>query len=354
LLGLPAGCADGTFRPDETFDNPNIDKDMLFARKLCAISGRIIERNQGDNTHAYAITQNIDEQLDSLAKQVGREWWDLPDTISNDRSRESAVGFDRLMSQIWFFQLEALLHLPFMLRASTERRYDYSKFTCLKASREGMYRYLLLRTTESKSFCCNVVDFGALTATVTIFLGLLEAGNGETQDQKQQREADRDLVQTVLASMEELASSRKDVVATQSVNVIKALLAFDSSDGHSGGNFKLTIPYFGTISIVKSQMMTPQGSNTNTPSYLSQPPQHQSVSIDHQLPSGSWPGLTFTPSIPSQPQVNIPMASFNPAGAYAPLGQGPLMNEASWGLAEADTMFFDSLMSTDIEGNWVL
>jgi hypothetical protein len=64
------------------------------------------------------------------------------------------------MTQIWYFQLEGLLHLPFMLRASTERRYEYSKFTCLKASREVIYRYNLLRGAKHNLFCCNVVDFG--------------------------------------------------------------------------------------------------------------------------------------------------------------------------------------------------
>lgn len=320
-------------------------------RKLCCISTRIIERNQGDNTNAYAATQNIDEQLDSLAKEVGHDWWILPDSIPNDRTAEAAVAFDRLMSQIWFFQLESLLFLPFMLRASTERRYDYSKFACLKASREVMYRYLLLRTAETKSFCCRVVDFGALTATVTLILGLLETGSGENQELKQQRHSDRALVQTVLASMEELANGSKDVVASQSVNVIKALLAVESSPG-GGGNFKLTIPYFGTISIVKSQTLTPQASDANTPSFLPQQSHRPPVLIDHQPPSGTWPGLTFTPSFPAQDPISVPMASFNPAGVYAPLGQEPVMDD--WGLGEADTMFFDSLLSTDIEGNWVL
>jgi hypothetical protein len=64
------------------------------------------------------------------------------------------------MTQIWYFQLESLLHLPFMLRASTERRYEYSKFTCLKASREVIDRYILLRGAKHNLFCCNVVDFG--------------------------------------------------------------------------------------------------------------------------------------------------------------------------------------------------
>lgn len=360
LLGLPAGCADPELDVEDSLDNPAMTKDTFFRWKVCNISSRIIERNQASASMlAYASTQNIDEQLDSLAKEVGPDWWAIPNVIPNNRSKESAAAFDRLMSQIWFFQLESLLHLPFMLRASTERRFEYSKFSCFKASREVMYRYLLLRSSDNKAFCCNVVDFGALTSAVTLFLGLLEADNGDAQEK--QREADRALIQMVLAAMEELATDRKDVVAMQSVNVIKALLAFNSSSTSlglaPGANFKLTIPYFGTITIARSQTSTPQQSNGNTPTYFTngtqQQQQRQPLSINHQLPSGNWPGFTFTPSFPVQNAANGTTAyDVAGAGLYGPLEGVSGMGD--WGLGTADTMFFDSLLSTDIEGNWVL
>ncbi|KAH6714326.1 hypothetical protein BKA61DRAFT_481743, partial [Leptodontidium sp. MPI-SDFR-AT-0119] len=66
----------------------------------------------------------------------------------------------------------ALLHFPFMLRAAIERRYYYSKSSCLMACREVMWRYLPMRQSSNRSFCSKVVDFGALTATVALFLGL--------------------------------------------------------------------------------------------------------------------------------------------------------------------------------------
>ena len=279
ILGLPAGSADPSFGPEETFENTSVRKHILFKRKLSNVARRVIERNQIDNTHAYAITQEIDEKLDSLATDVGPEYWHFPKYIARDKTLEAAISFENIMTQIWYFQLEALLHLPFMLRASIERRYDYSKFACLKASREILYRFLVLRGEDGKRiFCCNVVDFGALTATVTLFLGLLEA---DTSNNEAQRRSDRALIHTVLAAMEDVSQTRKDPIIKQSANVIKALLAFDatpsSSDvtlsrpsSHTTPNFKLTIPYFGTISIVRPQIqqptpqITPEGSRTTT------------------------------------------------------------------------------------------
>ncbi|CAL3972758.1 unnamed protein product [Diplocarpon coronariae] len=243
LLGLPAGSENPSYMSAETFGNPNINKDLLFSRKLCDLSKRIIDRNEAAHNHANASTQGIDEGLDSLAKEMPSSWWPILGMFSNDRSLEAALTFDKLMTQIWFFQLETLLHLPLMLKA--ERSYKYSKFSCLKASREMMWRYLALRSAENKSSCCKVVDMGALMATVTLFPDLLEPVVGQ---ESPERKSDQNSIQTVLQSMDELFQGGEDVVTTQSASVIKSLLAVDDASGHKHGNLKLTIPHFGTIS----------------------------------------------------------------------------------------------------------
>jgi hypothetical protein len=345
LLGLPAGADDIDLDPDENFDNPNVDKEKLFVKKLCEISGRIISRNQSKASQAYATTQEIDESLERLAKSMPPGYWDIPDVIPNDRSTTTAATFHKVMMQIWFFQIEALTHLPFMLRASTERRFDYSKFSCLKASREMMSRYLALRKAENKAFCCKVVDFGALTACVTLFLGLLDPISGtETQQERNQRESDKGLVQTVLESMEELANRGKDVVATQSVNVIKSLLAVDDSSGTNTGNLKLTIPYFGTISIVRP---------ARAPVPFLHPPQQQQppVSLGQQLASQVWGNYPLPTQSPGTLSMNQPLVSFQSSQFPPLLPDTQSIHE--WALPEADTLFFDSLLNTDIEGNWI-
>ncbi|KAJ5054278.1 uncharacterized protein L3040_000556 [Drepanopeziza brunnea f. sp. 'multigermtubi'] len=60
FLGHPAGSENSDYTAEETFENPNTDKDLLFTRKLCDLSTRIINRNEAVHTHAYAMTQEID------------------------------------------------------------------------------------------------------------------------------------------------------------------------------------------------------------------------------------------------------------------------------------------------------
>lgn len=343
LLGLPCGCADDVFGPEETFQNPDIDKDSLFTRKLCQISGSIIERNLNDNIQAYAATQEIEENLEQLARDQPASWWAIPTTIATDKSHEAIAAFDRLMLQIWFFQLEALLHLPWMLRAATERRFEYSKFSCLKASREMMYRYLALREAEAKSFCCKVVDFGALVATVTLLLGLLELPQAsESREAREQEESDRALVRTVMTSMETLSTTGGDAVAKQCVNVINTLLSAESPSGPNRGNLRLTIPYFGTINIARPPVTPIQNANSTFDSL--EPP--QTVPANQQQGIQDWQGLQYTP----QNQSHVPVVSFTSSQFPAYL---PGQQIEDWGLQEADTLFFDSLLNTDLEGNWI-
>ena len=343
LLGLPCGCADDAFSPEETFQNPAIDKDLLFTRKLSQISGSIIERNSNDNIQAYAATQEIDEKLEQLAKDLPASWWAVPTYIPDSQTTKAAEAFDRLMMQIWYFQLEALLHLPFMLRAATERRFEYSKFSCLKASREMMYRYLALRETETKSFCCKVVDFGALVATVTLLLGLLELPKAsESRGVQEQKQTDRTLVRTVMNSMEELSMSGGDIVAKQCVNVIKTLLSAESPEGPNGSNLRLTIPYFGTINIARPPASPSKNENS---AFVSMQPQ-QKVPTNQQPGLQNWQDLKFPP----QNQTHAPVVSFT-SSQFPP--HVPEQQIDDWGLQEADTLFFDSLLNTDIEGNWI-
>ncbi|TVY29684.1 Transcription factor [Lachnellula hyalina] len=353
LLGLPVGSPDNDFAPDETFQNPAIDKPLLFSRKLSQLTALVIDRNQCESSNAYATTQQIDEKLDNLAKNMPESWWAIPTFFAEEGTPKAAEQFDSLMTQVWYFQLEALVHLPYMLRAATERRYEYSKFSCLKSSREMIYRYLAMRSTANSRFCCKVIDFGALTATVTLFLGLIEPSQGdETTETRQRKDNDRKLIHTVLKSLEMLSDGGKNVIASQSSDVIRSLLAVDSPSGRAAGNLRLTIPYFGTISIVRppATKLPPTPPNPTTP-YAEK--RQTIITLDSNLKlkgtenSNTWPDM----SLPSSDPVNMPMVSFT-SSRYPSLVSDQLMQD--WGLQEADNLFFDSLLNTDIDGNWVL
>jgi hypothetical protein len=216
-----------------------------------------------------------------------------------------------------------------------------------------------LRCTWSASVSANGLDSRNLFADT--FPVQSQAG-GESHAQQKQREADEAMIQAVLIHMEELSQGGRDLVATQSVNVIKSLLAINSPDSPSGrqtGNLKLTIPYFGTISIVR-----PASVEQTYPSDLSylQQGQQQSLPMGQGLPSQPWQN-SFTPRSPGfATQTKVPTISFMssqfpefscqvPCSELEPQQQQQ-QQLPDWSLPE-DNLFFDSLLQTDLEGNWI-
>ena len=101
-MGLPPGAADIEFGPEDTFQNPNIDIDDLFMKKLSNIVGRILERNQSQSEHSlvYATTQTVDVTLEQLYTDMPEGWWDIPTMVPNDNSRAGMQVFNRIMSQM--------------------------------------------------------------------------------------------------------------------------------------------------------------------------------------------------------------------------------------------------------------
>lgn len=337
LLGLPAGSRDNICGPEETFQNPIIDKDKLFTKKLINLSGRIIERNQSEQTQTYATTQDIDESLEQLAAEMPKEWWDIPEEMLHGHSTMTVTLFDRLISQICYFQFVSLVHLPFLLRATTERRYEYSKFSCLKASREVINRYVRLRKADIGIFCCRIIDFGAFTATVTLFLDLLEQPPcGDDRHQLHPRDNDRHLVEMVYLTMQTIGRPGKDVVATQSANAIKSLLDIDCQSAQNMTSLKLTIPYFGTISIRRPAIPSTSSESQSPPSTRPTAP------VSHDISYQPGPSIHF----PNDAPINAPLVSFT-SSQFASLAPEHVPVEG-WEMPDADTMFFDSLLNQDL------
>lgn len=353
LLGMPAGAEDSVILPHETFSNPNIDHDLLFIRKLTNLAGGIINRNQSNYIHAFANTQELDEKLENIGREMSSSWWEVPNYIETvTKDSKCAAQFDRIMSQIYYFQLESFLHLPFMVRAATERRFEYSKFTCLKSSREIIYRYLTIRRSGTKSFCCKVVDFGAFTACVTLLLSVLEIPpvGGDNIAIQVQKQSDKELVETVLGVMSECAME-EDIMAIQSVDVIKKLLESTSTSG----NLRLTIPYFGTISIARTPASSSAPASnitqSSTPSTANPSSSNATPNAISNLIPGESQQTTQNQFDPlSCPWAAQPIVSFK-SSQFPPLE--PEQQVEDWpGLQADNTMFFDSLLNTDLEGNW--
>ena len=175
--------------------------------------------------------------------------------------------------------------------------HEYSKITCVNASREIMTRFIAHRTFNPKSFCSRPVDFFALLAAMTLLLAHLDAHyhREAINTLAHQRLSDRALLGQALEIMDVINNGNKDVINGKSAKLIRRLLDVeaDAAEGSSyiamsiggdenlqedkkdGKELRLHIPYLGFIQITRQGSISREPSPMNATSQ-----QHQTSQVE--------------------------------------------------------------------------
>ncbi|EXK27748.1 hypothetical protein FOXG_10247 [Fusarium oxysporum f. sp. lycopersici 4287] len=254
------------------------------------ICEQIINRNQrGD--YNLADTQRIDNLMNKIANSIPSNWW-APMNIRPDMSGDDVMSLVvNAQMQIVHYNLLTVLHLPYLLRKKDpDHRYDYNKTVCTYASRQVLSRYIPFRSIVRIVFCCRIVDFCALTASLTLLLAHL---SGQSQDSTwlltHQRLEDRALIEKTIDTLDELNRLNNDELTRETAKLARKLLALEADSAESGdtyscgivketqdGNdvgqgkrsFYLAIPYFGNVRLAPDVSPTrwpdPSPSTTQT------------------------------------------------------------------------------------------
>lgn len=282
ILGLPYGIP--TQHCDfADVEDEAISREEVFKRKLSIIAGDIIDRDQATKQPSFIATQEIDEKLEHLARSMPDSWWETPSAPRPTDPRALARQYSSLMAQFWHYQMESLLHLPFMLRSATDHRFEYNKSICLKASREMIRRYVCLREqATTASFVCKIIDFQAFTSVVILILNLLGPQpafpSPSIPYSNHSNAQDWQVVDRVVSLLSDPSAAIDEAVATQGIKVIKTLSAIGRNSGphaSTSGAMKLAIPYFGTISIARGSKFYQHPHPTPPPDSTVEPPPQQ-------------------------------------------------------------------------------
>ncbi|KAL3481698.1 hypothetical protein BJX99DRAFT_270047 [Aspergillus californicus] len=355
ILGVPSSTGSAAFT---VHDAPWLSTEDLHHKNLYQISGLILARNQDDFTHSFSTTQRISEQLDSFAKQMPPDWWEIPAMLFT-RTHEASVRFERVMCQIWHFELEMLLHLPFMLRAANDRRYEYSHISCLNASRNLIKRWITIRENHDPLLFSELLEFQAFTAATTLLLGLLSSTTISSQLVLQEQD-DSQLIEMVVRNFEGLQRDDTGMsVGSQSISAIRALQKF-LRDGNISRSLCLEIPFFGTIKVARGCALQPlegerllganEGRETSFFRFdqpaLSRAPANAHVGVVGQAEGdGSGNGIE-----------DIDTILHLSGGQFEPFEDSFIQNDLTgeWPTQEMDMILFDSLVDADLVGTWNL
>ena len=314
LLGLPYALSDGP-AVKEASENC-ADPTSRYQRKIAMIAGDIIDRNQASSNPSLPLTLEIDQNLENVAKLMTDDWWDVE---SSESAQTISVeeAFCRKGTQLWYFQIKAFLHLPFMLQSATDRRYEYNRHACLDAARQTIHRHHLFRLDDDGAyFICKIMDFQVFNAVVLLLLGLLGYGGASSQDAEQE---DLQLIATTLSILRRASNAEpSDAMLSQSVEAIETLAAFRSENASeewqkAGKEHRIVIPYFGTINISAGSRFSASKIVDGNSSAVSHPAESL-VGGWQATPSGdistSMPTLDFDPNVPFEfPHIDIDWSS---------------------------------------------
>ncbi|KAJ5100297.1 hypothetical protein N7456_006349 [Penicillium angulare] len=280
MLGLPPTSLETHFAAPKALEGCSPMERL--ERIHCVVADNILRRSESDLNN-LAKLHETDRLLQKAASDLPFQWW-LP-SYTNDKSDDAKVLEDtvRVMNQFAHYHVLVRLHLPYMLRSSTDNRYDHSKITAVNSSREILSRYLAFRTSSPVHFYCRGDEFIAFISIIVMCIAHMSAGKRLSQSTEvpnhgtvfnflaHSRPSDRGMMERTLEIIESTARHSSDKITSKLGRIINHLLNIEanaangtmyntsSSQGNDGGlecNGDLTdggkalniyIPYFGKI-----------------------------------------------------------------------------------------------------------
>lgn len=313
-LRLPFGADDVPVSDDAGLQ-------VIHRARINAISREIAELERDVTPQTYAKALSLDERLESNMREMPPDFWDVPNIPSTARSPESFAALERLMVQMWHFEMKIFIHLPYLLRAPHESRYEFSKVTALQASRNVLMRWFALRNASITQACCRFGELGVFIAAVTLTLDIvIELAMKSKPEVQKTKGTDFAMICRLIGEMEKLAkASSREKIAARSAVVLKKMLSSLDPSRQAAGKARLTIPFFGTVDLEYRKLPV-------RPAFdLDSDTGKKMNATGHHLPVFSFVSNALWPSVRE--------------GS----GQG-----LDW-----DMVLFDGLEDMDTEGNWV-
>ena len=280
MLGLPQGTSNNSFADRRVLEGCTPTERLQ--RIDCAAGGYILQRNE-TGIYDLATTQRIDRLLLQSASSLPSQWW-LPPQFSSSigNSMEEVEGVIRALDQFTHYHLVTQLHLPYLLRSSAEREYDYSKITAVNSSREALRRFASYLGVDAVTSFCRGINLIAFISCAVICIAHIDA-HRQRQGQPRnpanvldtlahQRQSDRAMMELALESMEKMARESDDVLAAKTAGILAHLLAIEADAAlkgnyitspslqsteegfgcsgemaEGGGTLQIYIPYLGSI-----------------------------------------------------------------------------------------------------------
>ncbi|EUC34211.1 hypothetical protein COCCADRAFT_25600 [Bipolaris zeicola 26-R-13] len=300
------------------------DSHLQHRAKLNEITKQVAELDREVSPQGYSAALKLDEKLEMYMREMPKEFWEVPNIPPTARSPESSAALERLIVQMFHFETRMFIHLPYLLRAQQDKRYDYSKVTALHASRNLLMRWFALRNANMTQACYRLAETAVFIAAVTLTLDIvIDLSSKDKMEVQQTKGTDFAMICRLIGEMEKLAKAggTREKIAARSAITLKKMLSSLDPNRQTTGNTRHTLPFFGTVEME-----------------FQKPPVRTGFDIDSD--AGKLMNATASGD-------RLPVLSFTSNSLWPTSGCGT-GSTVDW-----DIVLFDGLEDQDTEGNWV-
>ncbi|MCJ1340446.1 hypothetical protein MMC09_005742 [Bachmanniomyces sp. S44760] len=341
ILGLPYSIAECHFNSKdiELIVPPEAPFEIRMMAKLCEVTGHIIDRNHCPRNMTFASTLAIEQELEKSKEIMPDTWW--AETAGPHMTLSAT--FEMCIAKFWYHNVRKLLHLPFMLKSLTDRRYDYSRIAALESAKE-MIRYYQVFRDERRPMLhvCDVVDFEAFNASMIIIVHLLSSSSPSDPEEEAK---DWELVYSVTRDLKRVCKEIPGGVANQVVRLLEdfSQARYRTCENAGEDTYEASIPYFGKIRIKWGKGYTkPRKSSTTSTSATP-----SDLNTQLQTPSDSTSALSASSS--SSELLNTePLVSFDSYFQPLPAPDDPA-TITDW---QAPSMDWANMINMDLRDDW--
>lgn len=221
ILGFETGATQ-PFGPDYSWNDPFADENANFQRRLCIVSAQLSQRNLFGFQDSLEEAKSTNTAIDGLQNSMPESWWQRPD-LRDEQSLSCAQEYDRLLSHLWFFQLQILANIAFLFPSEAEA--EQYRDRCLEASKTTLYRYLGLRLAGKTRLHCRAAEIAAFVASLALILNLSKSSGLQIPNPSTALNSDVALLEQIIDSLATLGrSSEREHFALKSAEILTTLL----------------------------------------------------------------------------------------------------------------------------------
>ncbi|CAM1506039.1 Fc.00g056800.m01.CDS01 [Cosmosporella sp. VM-42] len=188
--------------------------------EMMVISGDVSLRDHSQLEANYAKTIELDQAWEGCKKLMPSEFWD--DTLPPGLTFQAL--YFRQTIKLRYFLLGKLIHLPYMLKSTKEKKFTLSKTACLDASKEVIAAYQGLRNGMGQELApCGMMDFASFCAAMVIIIDLLQQKSLQKIDCIFNHQTQNLLIE-LLRNLQDASTLKECTVAGRAANVIQVLL----------------------------------------------------------------------------------------------------------------------------------